>query len=124
MQRQLGGCASVPDASTPGAGPVSGTTMVATAPDSRVADRLEPRLEARRRDIAVAARTFASMAAFLVLVAFAGYLAAALIFTPMFLLYTARAKPRTVIIYTLVLGAVLLSLPSLLPVELPLGILQ
>ena len=42
----------------------------------------------------------------------------------MFLLYAARTRPRTAIIYTLVLGLVLLSLPSLLPVDLPLGLLQ
>ena len=54
----------------------------------------------------------------------AGYLAAALVFVPMFLLYTARARPRTAIIYTLVLGIVLLSLPSLLPVDLPPGLFQ
>ena len=55
------------------------------------------------------------MAAFLVLVVAGGYLAAALVFMPLFLLYTARARPRTAVVYTLVLGIVLLSLPSLLP---------
>jgi putative tricarboxylic transport membrane protein len=33
-------------------------------------------------------------------------------------------RPRTAIVYTLVLGAVLLTLPSLLPVDLPMGLLQ
>jgi len=96
--------------------PTSGTTMLAT--------QVEARLHTRRDDLVVAARTFASMAAFLLLVSLAGYLAAALVFVPMFLLYTARARPRTAIIYTLVLGIVLLSLPSLLPVDLPPGLFQ
>ncbi|WP_165362442.1 hypothetical protein [Promicromonospora panici] len=39
-------------------------------------------------------------------------------------LYAARSRPRTAIVYTLVLGLVLLSLPSLLPVDLPTGLLQ
>lgn len=94
----------------------SGSTMLAT--------QVEARLHTRRDDLVVAARTFASMAAFLLLVSLAGYLAAALVFVPMFLLYTARARPRTAIIYTLVLGIVLLSLPSLLPVDLPPGLFQ
>ena len=64
------------------------------------------------------------MAAFLVLVMIGGYLAATLVFVPAFLLYAARARTRTAIIYTLVLGVVLLALPSLLPVDLPMGILQ
>jgi hypothetical protein len=59
-----------------------------------------------------------------VLVMLGGYLAATLVFTPLFLLYAARARPRTAIVYTLVLGIVLLSLPSLLPVDLPFGVLQ
>lgn len=79
---------------------------------------------ARRHDLLIAARTFAAMAAFLVLVTFDGYLAATLVFTPVFLLYAARVRPRTAIVYTLVLGLVLLALPSLLPVDLPLGLLQ
>jgi hypothetical protein len=79
---------------------------------------------ARHRELVVAARTFAAMAGFLVLVMLGGYLAATLVFTPAFLLYAARTRPRTAVVYTLVLGAVLLSLPSLLPVDLPLGVLQ
>jgi uncharacterized membrane protein len=78
----------------------------------------------RRRDLAIAGRTFAAMAAFLVLVVLGGYLAATLVFVPTFLLYAARARARTAIVYTLVLGVVLLALPSLLPVDLPTGILQ
>ena len=38
--------------------------------------------------------------------------------------YAAWTRPRTAIVYTLVLGVVLLSLPSLLPVDLPMGVLQ
>ena len=79
---------------------------------------------AQRHDLVIAARTFAAMAAFLVLVTVGGYLAATLVFTPVFLLYAARVRPRTAVVYTLVLGLVLLVLPSLLPVDLPLGLLQ
>ncbi|WP_328529669.1 tripartite tricarboxylate transporter permease [Nocardioides sp. NBC_00368] len=98
----------------------SGATMLAT----RVEPILDARALARRQDLMIGARTFAAMAAFLVLVMLGGYLAATLVFTPLFLLYAARTRPRTAIIYTLVLGAVLLALPSLLPVDLPLGLLQ
>ena len=35
-----------------------------------------------------------------------------------------RSSTRTAVIYTLVLGLVLMALPSLLPVELPQGFLQ
>lgn len=97
-----------------------GSTMVAT--------RVEPVTDqhnlARAHDLRIAARTFAAMALFLVLAMVGGYLAATLVFTPAFLLYAARVRPRTAIVYTLVLGAVLLSLPTLLPVDLPLGLLQ
>lgn len=95
-----------------------GSTMLATrAPSVDV-------VAARRHDLMIAARTFTAMSAFLVLVMLGGYLAATLVFTPAFLLYAARVRPRTAIVYTLVLGAVLLSLPSLLPVDLPMGLLQ
>lgn len=94
----------------------SGSTLLATRPDARLA--------ARHRDLVVAGRTFAAMAVFLVMVALVGYLAATLVFVPVVLLYAARTRPRTAVIYTLVLGLVLLSLPSLLPVELPQGLLQ
>jgi len=98
----------------------AGATVLAT--------RVEPRVDTpaltRRHDLVIAARTFAAMAAFLVLVMVGGYLAATLVFTPVFLLYAARTRPRTAIVYTLILGLVLLSLPSLLPVDLPLGALQ
>lgn len=91
-----------------------------------LATRVAPALTAleRRHDLVVAARTFAAMAAFLVLTAFGGYLAATLVFTPVFLLYAARVRPRTAVVYTLVLGVVLLTLPTLLPVDLPMGLLQ
>lgn len=72
----------------------------------------------------IALRTFASMALFLVLTWIGGYLAAVLLFVPAFLLYVARARPRTVIIYVLVLAIALLALPSLLPVDLPSGLFQ
>jgi putative tricarboxylic transport membrane protein len=93
-----------------------------------VATRVEPvadqRALARAHDLRIAARTFAAMAVFLGLAMVGGYLAATLVFTPAFLLYAARVRPRTAIVYTLVLGAVLLTLPSLLPVDLPMGLLQ
>jgi hypothetical protein len=98
----------------------SGSTLLAT----RVQPRAEVAAVARHRELVIAARTFAAMAGFLVLVMLGGYLAATLVFTPAFLLYAAGTRPRTAVVYTLVLGAVLLSLPSLLPVELPLGVLQ
>lgn len=69
-------------------------------------------------------RMFAAMALFLVLVMLGGYLLAVALFVPAFLLFVARATPRTTIIYTLVLCAVLLTLPSILPVDLPTGLLQ
>jgi hypothetical protein len=105
-----------PDDHRAGAG--AGRTVLATRvapPDVAVA---------QRHDLVIAARSFAAMAAFLVLVTVGGYLAATLVFTPVFLLYAARVRPRTAVVYTLVLGLVLLVLPSLLPVDLPLGLLQ
>ena len=98
----------------------SGATMVA----ARVDHAVDARALTRRHDLVIAMRTFVAMAGFLVLVMLGGYLAATLVFTPVFLLYAARTRPRTAIIYTLVLGAVLLALPSLLPVDLPMGLLQ
>jgi TctA family transporter len=95
-----------------------------TALLTRTTPALDLVAAARQRDIAIAGRTFAAMAGFLVLVMLGGYLAATLIFVPAFLLYAARARTRTAVVYTLVLGAVLLALPSLLPVDLPMGILQ
>jgi len=70
-----------------------------------------------------AAGTFAWMAAFLALVVLAGYVAALLVFVPAFLLWVARARTRTVVVYTLVAAAVVAGLPALLPVDLPAGIL-
>lgn len=103
--------------------PSGGSTLVATRVEQRTVAQ-EARAAVRNRDLAIGARTFAAMATFLVLVMVGGYLAATLVFTPVFLLYVARTRPRTAVVYTLVLGLVLLSLPSLLPVELPLGALQ
>lgn len=97
-----------------------GSTMVAT----RVQPVADEKALARAQDLRIAARTFAAMAGFLVLVMLGGYLAATLVFTPAFLLYAARARTRTAVIYTVVLGLVLLALPSLLPVDLPMGLLQ
>ena len=59
----------------------------------------------------------------LALVMVVGYLAAVLVFVPAYLLFIARARAKTTVIYTLVLGAALLALPSLIPVDLPTGLL-
>jgi len=75
-------------------------------------------------DVAVAMRTFTWMAAFLALVTLGGYLGALLIFVPAFLLFVSRARPRTVIIYTLTMAIVLAVLPSLVPVDLPTGLMS
>ena len=66
---------------------------------------------------------FAWMIAFLVLVAIGGYLAALLLFIPAFLLFVARARPRTVIIYTVVTALLVLALPALIHIDLPVGLL-
>jgi TctA family transporter len=75
------------------------------------------------RTVATALRTFAIMIAFLSLVMVVGYLAAVLVFVPAYLLFIARARTRTTIVYTLVLGLALITLPSLIPVDLPTGLL-
>lgn len=75
-------------------------------------------------DVTLALRMFGGMAIFLVLVMLGGYLFAVCLFVPAFLLFVARARPKVVVIYTLVLCAFLLALPSLLPVDLPTGLLQ
>jgi TctA family transporter len=65
---------------------------------------------------------FGWMAGFLVLAGILGYLAALLLIVPAFLMIIARARLRTVIIYTLVLAIAVALLPSLLPVDLPTGL--
>lgn len=75
------------------------------------------------RAVRTAGRTLASMCVFLVLAWVLGYLVATLLFVPAYLLFVARARPKTTVIYTLVLGAFLLALPSLIPVDLPTGII-
>lgn len=111
-------------------GPADQTTdaPLGTGGSTMVATRVEPVADqhtlARAHDLRIAARAFAAMAVFLGLAMVGGYLAATLVCTPAFLLYAARVRPRTAIVYTLVLGAVLLSLPTLLPVDLPMGFLQ
>lgn len=74
-------------------------------------------------DVGVALRTFAWMGAFLVLVALGGYLAAMLIWVPAFLLFVSRARSRTTIIYSLAASVLVATLPTLLPVDLPVGLL-
>jgi TctA family transporter len=75
-------------------------------------------------DVGVALRTFGWMGAFLLLVALGGYLAAMLIWVPAFLLFVSRARPRTVIAYTLAASVLVAVLPMLLPVDLPVGLLM
>jgi putative tricarboxylic transport membrane protein len=75
------------------------------------------------RPVAVAARMFAWMIAFLTLVTLGGYLAALLVFLPAFLLFVARVRPRTVIVYTVVAALLVMALPRLLPLDLPAGLL-
>ncbi|WP_440103957.1 tripartite tricarboxylate transporter permease [Glutamicibacter mishrai] len=74
-------------------------------------------------DASFALRTFAWMGGFLILTALLGYLAAISIFLPAFLLIVARAKLKTTIIYTIVFFVLMLALPSLLPIDLPQGLL-
>jgi putative tricarboxylic transport membrane protein len=83
----------------------------------------EPRTETRRELVLTALRMFAWMIAFLVLVTIGGYLAALLLFIPAFLLFVARARPRTVIIYTVVVALFILALPALIHIDLPVGLL-
>ena len=75
------------------------------------------------RDVGVALKTFMWMVAFLGLITLFGYVAALLLFVPAFLLYVARAKPRTVIVYGLSLAIVIAALPSLVPIDLPRGLI-
>ncbi len=74
-------------------------------------------------EVKVAAGTFAWMASFLLLVVLGGYVAALLVFLPAFLLWVARTRPRTVVVYTLVAAVLVAGLPALLPIDLPVGIL-
>jgi putative tricarboxylic transport membrane protein len=63
------------------------------------------------------------MASFLVLVVIGGYVAALLVFVPAFLLWVARARPRTVVVYTVMAAVLVAVLPALLHVDLPAGLL-
>jgi len=76
------------------------------------------------RDVGVALKTFVWMVAFLGLTTLFGYVAALLLFVPAFLLYVARAKPRIVIVYGLALAIVIAALPSLIPIGLPIGLVN
>ena len=76
------------------------------------------------RDVGVALNTFVWMVGFLGLTTLFGYVAAQLLFVPAFLLYVARAKPRTVIVYGLALAIVITALPSLVPIDLPIGLIN
>ena len=76
------------------------------------------------KDASLAVRTFSWMAGFLLATSLIGYLAATSIFIPAFLLLVARARLKTTIIYTIVFFVLLLALPSLLPIDLPQGLLR
>lgn len=82
-----------------------------------------PREAAPVGPVRAAFRAFAWMAAFLVLSGLVGYLAAVLVIVPAFLMLVARARLRTVLIYTVVLAVAVAALPTLLPVDLPAGLL-
>jgi putative tricarboxylic transport membrane protein len=89
---------------------------------------IHTRIKSGRRAVAAgvvrpALIAFSWMAGFLVLAGTLGYLAALLLIVPAFLMIIARAKLRTVIIYTMVLALAVALLPSLLPVDLPTGLL-
>lgn len=75
------------------------------------------------QDASFAFRTFVWMGGFLLLAGLIGYLAAISIFIPAFLLLVARARIKTTIIYTIVFFVLMLALPSLLPIDLPQGLL-
>jgi putative tricarboxylic transport membrane protein len=92
-----------------------------------VAVEIRTRLKGGQRAVAsgvvrTAFIAFAWMAGFLVLAGILGYLAALLLIVPAFLMIIARARLRTVIIYTVVLAIAVAVLPSLLPVDLPAGL--
>ncbi len=92
-----------------------------------LAVEIRTRVQGRKRTVGVgvvrtALIAFAWMAGFLVLAGLLGYLAALLLIVPAFLMIIARARLRTVIIYTLVLAVAVAVLPSLLPVDLPTGL--
>ncbi|MGX5360117.1 tripartite tricarboxylate transporter permease [Kocuria sp. KH4] len=88
-----------------------------------LARRGRPATGSYRPHLRTAATTFVWMAGFLTLVYLGGYLLAAMVFVPAFLLLVARARTKVVVIYTAVTLVVLLALPSLLPVDLPQGLL-
>ncbi|WP_413455188.1 hypothetical protein ACLQ8T_15425 [Glutamicibacter sp. FR1] len=100
----------------PGTGYQAGTSSAGTGRDSAWGPKWTS-------DASFALRTFSWMAGFLVLTSLVGYLAAISVFVPAFLLIVARAKLKTTIIYTAVLFILMLVLPSLLPIDLPQGLL-
>jgi len=121
------------DGGTPRGGPIGheeievgqpvGASVGPSVGDGTAVAVAEPRVETRREFVLIAVRMFAWMIAFLVLVTIGGYLAALLLFIPAFLLFVARARPRTVIIYTIVTALLILALPALIHIDLPVGLL-
>lgn len=45
------------------------------------------------------------------------------LFVPAFLLWAARARPRTAVIYTVAAAVVVVALPAMIPIDLPVGLL-
>jgi hypothetical protein len=76
-----------------------------------------------KAEVRTAATTFAWMGAFLTLVVAGGYLAALLLFIPAFLLWAARTRPRTAVVYTVAAAVVVMVLPAVIPIDLPVGLL-
>ncbi|NKX56403.1 tripartite tricarboxylate transporter permease [Arthrobacter mobilis] len=91
-----------------------------------IADRLKTRHSkiGWTADTGFAFRTFTWMLGFLAITAVSGYMIGVLLFVPAFLLIVARARMKTTLIYSAVLYLFLLALPSLLPIELPQGLVS
>ena len=100
----------------PGTGYPAGTSTAGTGRNSAWGPKWTS-------DASFALRTFSWMAGLLVLTSLVGYLAAISVFVPAFLLIVARAKLKTTMIYTVVFFILMLALPSLLPIDLPQGLL-
>jgi hypothetical protein len=75
-----------------------------------------------KAEVGTAATTFAWMGTFLALVVAGGYLAALLLFVPAFLLWAARVRPRTAVVYTVAAAVLVVALPPVIPIELPVGL--
>jgi hypothetical protein len=105
----------------------AGLVITALLLTTELRDRRRRREAGRRQGISVgakaevrtAATTFAWMGAFLALVVAGGYLAALLLFVPAFLLWAARTRPHTAVVYTVAAAVVVMVLPAVIPIDLP-----